>query len=300
MKMKYISYLITILFILNTSCNSGEEKASPPVISVSILPQKYLVDKITSEKYKVNVLIPSGASPAIYEPSPFQINQLNNSSLYLRIGEIIFEKTWIKKISKQNPDLKIVNLSENIVFIEAQDHKHSDDEVHHAKSHHKNNEHGKDPHIWMSPKNMKIISENILAGLTESFPSDSIMFAENYEILIDEINFIDSLFSSSREILSGLNFLIYHPALAYLARDYEMTQHVLEFEGKEPGPAHIASIIDMAQELNIGYIFVQRQFSIDNAKSLANEIDAEIIVIDPLGENWDEQLLNIHNILISK
>ncbi|MCK4921131.1 MAG: zinc ABC transporter substrate-binding protein [Bacteroidales bacterium] len=298
--MKYISYIITLLFLLNTSCKNGEEKTSSPVISVSILPQKYLVDKITSGKYKINVLIPSGASPASYEPSPLQITQLNNSSLYLRIGEIVFEKTWIEKIGKQNPDLNIINISDNIDFIGAQNHRHSNDEEEQEESHQHNIDHGKDPHIWMSAKNMKIISENVLTALTESFPSDSLMFVRNYKILLDEINIIDSLFSSSTEILSGLNFLIYHPALAYLARDYKMTQHVLEFEGKEPGPAHIASIIDMAQELNIKYIFVQRQFSIDNAKSLAKEINAEIIVIDPLGEDWDEQLLNIHSILISK
>ncbi|MCF8378871.1 MAG: zinc ABC transporter substrate-binding protein [Bacteroidales bacterium] len=295
-------FIITLLLVSLYSCKPKPDKDSSHIISVSILPQKYLIDKITGGKFEVNVLIPSGASPASYEPSPLQIAQLTNSDLYFRIGEIIFEKTWIEKISLQNPGLKIVNLSENIEFIGAQAHKHSEDEMFESASDEHEHEHekGLDPHIWMSPKNMRIISETILNQLSESYPEDSIAFSHNYEQLLSEINYVDSVYSASKDVLSGLNFLIYHPALGYLARDYNMTQHVLELEGKEPTPAHLSSIIDLALEKNIQFIFVQRQFSMDNAKSLAKEINAEIITIDPLAENWKEQLINIHEILISK
>lgn len=298
--MKYPLFYITLLILLNTSCTTKSVDQDKHVVSVSILPQKYLLESITAGKVEVNVLIPTGASPASYEPSPQQINRLNNSDLYFRIGEIIFEKTWIEKISQLNPKLKIVNLSKGISFLSSEPHNHTS-EGHHADELEENHNHrGLDPHIWMSPKNMKVIAENMLESLIETFPDDSTFFHSNYTHLVSEINTIDSLFSNSSDILTGLNFLIYHPALGYLAEDYDMIQHVLEFEGKEPGPLHIASIIKKSLEMDIKYIFVQRQFSIDNAKSLAKEINAEILVIDPLGEDWYQQMLNIHTILISK
>lgn len=298
--MKYLFIGSFLILLMSSSCVLKKDNSDSKIISVSILPQKYLADKITGGKYEVNVLIPSGASPASYEPSPLQIANLNNSTLYFRIGEIVFEKSWIEKISMQNPDLRIVNLSEDIEFIGAQAHHHAEDEEVESESDHHEHEQGKDPHIWMSPKNMKIISIKMLSELSETYPEDSLLFAQNYSSLLAEIKTVDSLFISSSEALSGLNFLIYHPALGYLAQEYNMTQHVLEFEGKEPGPAHIASIIKTAAEFDIHFIFVQRQFSLDNAKSLAKEINAEIIMIDPLAEDWYDQLINIHHILVSK
>ncbi len=298
--MKHSLFLLILVLVFNISCTTESDSKGKPVISASILPQKYLLDKIVLDKYEVNILIPSGASPTSYEPSPLQINRLNDSKLYFKIGEIVFEKTWIKKIGAQNPKLKIINLSKGISFLESESHNHSANE----KDKHEGENHvhhsGKDPHIWMSPKNMKVIAKNLLESLIETFPGDTQFFQANYADLIREIESIDSLYTESADILKGLNFLIYHPALGYLAQDYGMIQQVLEFEGKEPGPAHIARIIDKSMELNIQYIFVQRQFSIENAKTLAKEINAEIIVIDPLGENWYEQMLEIHNILISK
>ena len=298
--MKHSLFLLILILIFNISCTTESDPKGKPVISASILPQKYLIDKIILDKYEVNILIPTGASPASYEPSPLQINRLNDSKLYFRIGEIVFEKTWIEKIGAQNPALKIINLSKGISFLESEPHNHSTDEQnkHEGEDHVQHS--GKDPHIWMSPKNMKVIAKNLLESLIETFPEDTQFFQTNYTGLIREIESIDSIYTESADILRGLNFLIYHPALGYLARDYNMIQHVLEFEGKEPGPAHIARIIDKSMKMNIQYIFVQRQFSIENAKTLAKEINAEIIVIDPLGENWYEQMLEIHNILISK
>ena len=298
--MKNSLFIILFFLLIGISCTTERDPNEKPVISASILPQKYLLDKIVLDKYEVNILIPTGASPASYEPSPQQINKLNDSKLYFRIGEIIFEKTWIEKIGIQNPDLKIVNLSKGISFLESEPHNHSADENHNHGSKDHTRDTGKDPHIWMSPKNMKLIAANLLESLIETFPSDASFFQTNYTGLLKEIESVDSLFNESAGILNAMDFLIYHPALGYLAKDYGMIQHVLEFEGKEPGPAYIASIIDKSLEMNIQYIFVQRQFSIENAKSLAKEINAEIIVIDPLGENWYQQMLEIHNTLISK
>ena len=191
-----------------------------------------------------------------------------------------------------NPEMKVFDLSRGIELIEG----YCDD--HDAEGHtHQTSEHGIDPHTWMSPANVKIIAKNILNSLLEIYPEDSATFLSNYNLFIGMADSVETLYNEKSGKLNGQNFIIYHPALAYLARDYGMEQLSLEFEGKEPTPAHIKTIIDQARERNISAVFVQKQFSIDNSRSLAEEIGAQIIVIDPMDEDWKGQMIQILNYL---
>ncbi len=286
MKKKYIPIFLILFFI---GCKTNENRENDNIISVSILPQKYFTEQIAGVDYKINVLIPPGASPATYEPSPRQMQELSDSDLYLRIGEIAFEKVWIEKYQDQNPSLKTYDLSKGIDFI------HSEEQENHHHNHDNHKHEGPDPHIWISPKNALVISENTFHAVSHIYPGDSLKFQQGLKTLRKRISEIDSLYESRSSQLEGKDFLIYHPALTYLAEDYGMNQHVLEFEGKEPPPSHIAKIIHTAREKNIDFIFVQKQFSLENAQSLAREIDAQVIPIDPLSEDWPGEMKNILN-----
>jgi zinc transport system substrate-binding protein len=92
-----------------------------------------------------------------------------------------------------------------------------------------------------------------------------------------------------------MHFMIFHPNLAYLARDYGLGEIAVEFEGKEPPPSRLKELIDLAAEENINTIFVQKEYDSRNARTIAAEIGAEIRVIDPLSENWLESTLDIIN-----
>ncbi len=289
---KYYFFILAVMFSM-MSCSSDKKSVQKEIITVSILPQKYIIDKISLGELKVNVLIPPGASPASYEATPRQLAEFDHSLIYFRMGHIIFEKTWIKKIMERSPDLKVVDLSKDLHLIRNEE-EHENDE--HGDHH--GHDHGiYDPHIWMSPKNMIKISEKVYAELISLFPEKSDEFRNNYNLLKHEIMEIDSLFKMNQNKLEAIHFLIYHPALTYLALDYGMTQHVLEAEGKEPGPAHMMKLIKTARENNISYIFIQKQFSRDNAEALAKEINAEIIEIEPLSENWSLEMKKILDIL---
>ncbi|MFW5645002.1 MAG: metal ABC transporter solute-binding protein, Zn/Mn family, partial [Bacteroidota bacterium] len=286
-----------LLPLIFSACKTEKNKENVKLISVSILPQKYFTEQIAGQAYKINVLIPPGASPATYEPSPRQMQELSDSDVYLKIGAIAFEKAWIEKYQGQNSSVQFYDLSEGVGLIQSEKIDHN----HHTHDHQSNHRHeGPDPHIWMSPENALIISENIYHALSEIYPHDSIKFREGWERLKNTLLEIESLFESKSSQLKGKDFLIYHPALTYLADDYGMNQHVLEFEGKEPPPSYIAKIIHTARKKNINFIFVQKQFSLDNARSLAGEINAEIIPIDPLSEDWPGEMKRILKLLTNE
>ncbi|MCK5028945.1 MAG: zinc ABC transporter substrate-binding protein [Bacteroidales bacterium] len=287
-----IAKFFILLLLISASCSnqSTENSNNKKTITVSILPQKYFVEKVAGEHFNINVLIPPGASPVTYEPTPKQMKELSNSFAYLKIGYIEFENVWMKNMQSINAEMKIVDLSQNADLIEPENkHVHSHDGHHH---------HGVDPHIWTSPIEVKKQAEIIFDFLVNSEPESKNEFTVNYNSFLSEI---DSLNNYLIEILlpyKNRKFMIFHPALSYIARDYGLEQISIEIDGKEPTPANIQEIINVAKQEDIRIIFVQKQFSTHNAEVIANEIQASVIQIDPLDYNWEKSIRFIANEIV--
>ena len=255
------------------SCNSNKTQVDNKLISVSILPQKYFIERIAGDDFKVNVLIPPGASPASYEPTPKQMKDMSKSATYLRIGHIPFEKAWLNKLFEGNDHIKSLDMSEGIELIRGPEVRHGD-HFH---------EGGIDPHIWSSPKTAKQLIANTFKALVQLAPEKEQEYTSNYMKLMSDINVMDK---GAEAIFAKKVFMIYHPALSYMARDYNLTQISIEHDGKTPSPAHMKNMLDLAKKHKIKTVFLQKQFNIDNAKVIAKEINAELIQIDPLSADW--------------
>jgi zinc transport system substrate-binding protein len=259
-------------------CKSNPEGSRKKIISVSILPQKYFVEAITGDKYRINVMVPPGGTPENYEPTARQMQSLSESGIYLKIGNIPFEETWMKNFININPRMKVYDLSEGINLIMGGHH------------HEGNSSNGIDPHIWSSLKNAKIIATNICNALSKEDPINKDYFASRLQNFLSLTDSLDEKFQFEFAPIKGSAFLVFHPALAYLARDYGLEQISLEFEGKSPPPGHMRDIINIAREKKIKAILMQKQFNAEAAKTIANEIGGEVILIDPLDENWKDQI----------
>ncbi len=283
---KLFTILVVVFYLLNACTNKTDN--SKAVISVSILPQKYFVEQIAGDHFDINVLIPPGASPASYDPTPSQIVELAKSKIYFKIGYIEFEKNWLDKISEEYPQLNIIDNSAGLDLIENQEH----DQGH---GHH----HGFiEPHTWMSPENVKIIARSIYEALLKFDNQNESFYTENYNRFILEIESLNQDISEQLQDASSRSFIIYHPALTYFAKAYKLLQLPIEIEGKNPSAYHIKQIIDSAKSQNIQIIFIQKQFDQEKAKIIASEINGNVIAIDPLDYNWPDQLRTIANAFV--
>ncbi|HKL09736.1 MAG TPA: zinc ABC transporter substrate-binding protein [Bacteroidales bacterium] len=275
--------LLLMILGLFLGC-SNESNNNKPTVTVSILPQQYFVEKLTGDHFAVNVMIPPGASPVTYEPTPKQMQNLTHSKVYFRIGHIEFEKSWIPNIKDIHPKMKVVDLSENAHLISPQETDHE----HHAHDGH--HHHGTDPHIWVSPKEVKKQVEIIYQYFIKNYPELDSSITANYQILMNEVEQLDQYATHKLEPFKGEKFLIFHPALSYLARDYGLEQISIEIDGKEPTPSNMQEIIKTARSENIRIVFVQKQFSKHNAEVIAKEIEGTVVQINPLDYHWDKSI----------
>jgi zinc transport system substrate-binding protein len=288
--MKKIIIIITIL-TLNFSCNYKQKESTDnnkQAITVSILPQSTFVQEIAGNDFKVNVLIPPGASPAVYTLLPSQLKDINQSKVWFRIGHIGFEQSWKEKIQQANKKMKVVDLSEGLDLISTENVKNKDNK--HKK--------GFDPHIWMSPTLVKQMCLKITKTLSQLNPEKKAIYNANYIKFIKKIEILDQKIKNALKDYKGEQIITYHPSLSYYARDYGLIQHSLEPGGKEPTPQHMAEVIRIAKKENIKIIYIQSDFDREHARVFAEEVDGKIIEIWPLDPEWTENLMEITNILI--
>ncbi len=272
---------VAFLLFLAAGCSPSPQKNNVTV-TVSILPQKYIVDRITTKSIGVTVMVPPGHSPATYAPTSRQLQSLSASPLYLRIGHIAFEKTEIKKILSVNPKMKIVNTSRNIDLIRPAKKGMND---HHHR--------GVDPHVWLSPRAMKKIARATALALGETFPEKKKLFDKNLSVLLRDIEKLDREITANLKKTRERRFLVFHPAWGYFARDYNLTQVPIETEGKEPSPRQIQNIIRRAQSLGISTVFIQKQFPTRWAAAIARDLKGRVVRLDPLAPDWLENMKTI-------
>ena len=93
--------------------------------------------------------------------------------------------------------------------------------------------------------------------------------------------------------MQGMQFMVFHPAWGYFAHTYGLEQVPVEIQGKHPKPAQLKELIKHAQKNNIKVIFVQPQFSAKSAEVIARGIGGEVVLADPLAENWAPNLRDV-------
>lgn len=287
--MKNLTKYTAVLFAaaaLMAGCAGRPQQNGKPVMFVSIAPLKAMVEEITGDDFDVRILVPAGASPESFEPSMRQFVALNESKLVFSVGLIDFEKNLVSKLSDRS---KIVDLSRGIELIEGECSHH-----HHGHSH--GHSHGVDPHIWSSPSTLSVMARNAYEAIRTLYP-DSVKYEAAYERLDSRIAQLDRTVSQICADANHRYFIIYHPALTYLARDYGLEQIAIEDEGKEPGAKRIAAIIDRARKDGIGKIFYQSQFPQSTVATIAGDIGAEAVEIDPLAEDLFGNLEHIARLI---
>ena len=270
---KFIRYIVLVLSVASlSSCTPA--KSEHNTITVTIDPLRYFTEQIAGEKYKVVTMVPQGSNPETYEPTAQQMIALSHSELYIKVGNLGFERTWMNKLKANAPEITIIDSSKGIVT---------------AKSINGID----DPHTWMSTKSAIIIAQNIYEALKEKDSKDSSYFRKNLNKLVLKIKNTDKQIRAKLVGKKKTSFLIYHPALTYFARDYSLHQLPIEEEGREPSAQQIKDIITTARKEGAKTMFVQKEFKNRNTQIVVQSTGAGIKTINPLSYDWTNEMVSI-------
>lgn len=239
-------------------------------VVVTIPPQQEFVERVGGDHVRVILLVPPGADPHTYEPAPAVLAAVAEADLYAMVGSgIEFEIAWGEKIAALNPDMTVVNCSQGVEFIAA------------------------DPHIWTSPRNAKVMVENIRDGLIEADPENAEDYRRNAAAYLDDLDALDAEISA---LIAGSGVrvvLVDHPSWAYLARDYGFEEVAIESEGKEPSPKRIEHLIRLAEEEGIRVVFASPEHSTRSAGVIAEAIGGSVVTVSPLKKDYLDNMRQV-------
>ncbi|MGA1874490.1 MAG: metal ABC transporter solute-binding protein, Zn/Mn family [bacterium] len=323
---KIIVILVSLSFLLcfhpipAHQSGSGTEERKIGVV-VTILPLAEFVEKTGKERVEVSVMVPPGANPHTYEPTPGQLKKVSQARMYVKVGSgIEFEMAWMAKLISLNRKMLVCNSSEGLPLLEMKrdnqsqgqestpppktlhepnrqyDNHHDHDRGHHDRDEHRH--HGHDPHLWLSPVNVMSMVVNIRDALIRVDPEGSSLYTRGSQGFILELKQLDNQIRERLSSLKTRSFLSFHPAWGYFASTYGLEQIPVELEGKEPSARDLVRIIRLARDLNLKVIFTSPQFSRKSAEVIAGEIRGKVIFLDPLAKNYIENLHEVANALL--
>lgn len=267
-------YVILVTLLLGAALLAGcgqsatSEFTGPLNITVSILPQKYFVQRVGGEHVSVNVMVLPGESPATYEPRPEQLTALSQAVAYISIG-VPFESVWLDKIAAANSEMLMVDTTNGIEKV------------------------GNDPHIWLSPTLVKTQAQTIYEVLAQLDPPHKAEYKTNLDSFIADIDTLDTDIRQTLEGTKSIKFVVFHPAWGYFARDYGLEMIPIEVGGQEPSAAELAALITRAREKGIEVILAQPEFSTRDAETIAHEIGGEVLFISALDPDWLDNLRHV-------
>jgi ABC-type Zn uptake system ZnuABC Zn-binding protein ZnuA len=275
------SKLVFILALALAGCVKAADArvvdSQLPVVA-SIPPLADFVRQVGGDRVIVETLVPPGASPHTYELTPAQLRAVSQARLLVLNG--IGLEYWADEVisAAENPGLIVVITSEGLEVL-------AGDET----------DGGGNPHVWLSPRNAIHQVEAIRDALIAADPEGAEGYRARAEDYIEELQALDREIRQAVAAFSRREFIAFHPAWVYFARDYALVQAgvVEAAPGREPSPEDIAAIVETARRIGARAIFAEPQFSPKAAEVIAEESGAQVLFLNPLGLPPDYGYLDV-------
>ena len=285
--------LLSIISLTLTGCfnenDNSMDKKSTITIYTSIYPLYDFTQQIGKEKVNAHLIVPPGAEPHDWEPSAKLIAKIEEADILVYNG--LGMESWAERIisTVNNPNLIIVNASDNVALLKMEDDEHNHETSHqHEEKHH----HTYDPHIWLDPIRAIQQAENIKNALIKADISNKDFYENNFLKLKDKLLKLDEEYKNTISQLSRKEIIVSHAAFGYMADRYKLIQ--LSVSGlspqAEPSPSEMAKITDFIKEHDIHYIFYEPLSNPKLVEVIAKESGIKTLPLNPLGNLTQEEL----------
>jgi len=284
---------MSVIAALMASCSKTSTGDGMPVLAVSLEPQRYMLEQIVGDKFKVVVMMPNGENPETFDPSPARRLDLENSKAYFTIGYLPFEAN-LKRTSKDTTIF--VNTTSSIEPIYGT-HSHGHYRLDGADC---MKAKAADPHLWTSVRNARVMADVMARKVMELDPANSDVYRARYIAFDEHLDSLDRTFADRLSALEAKTFLVWHPSLSYFARDYGLDQLSVGHESKEVSMNYLRDVIDRAKADSVKVFFYQRDYDSRQAQAISSSVGARLVPVNPGSYEWEQELNIIVDELIKR
>lgn len=285
-----VAALIFPVFLVGCGPTAGEDSDRLQV-AVSIRPQQWLVEQLAGDLVRVVVVLPDNANHHAFSPSDAEVSRILRSRLFFTIGLPFEEQGPLRGGAEagRRTNMEVVSTLEGLPMIEI-DHvcDHGDDHHHH---HHHHDHGGLDPHVWLSPRLLKMQAATMADALIRVAPEHEQTFLDNLLALQAKLDELHHTIQAKLEPHRGRAMLVYHPAWGYFAHDFGLRQVAIEISGQAPSDHQLTELLRTARQENTRVVFVQPQINDVVAAAIARQINGRVEYLNPLGPDVHANLL---------
>ncbi len=265
---------------------AADHKEDRDTIAVSFEPQAWMVRQIAGDDIDVITLLPAGSDPEVYQPTISTMKSLGDATAYFTLGTAGFEEALTENISRNFPDLKIIDSAAGVDKLYGS---------HESSGINDSHNHGKDfdPHLLSSIRNSIVIADKITESLATLYPEKSVRYRDAGKILKHKLTILDDSISNMN--LSGNTVVIRHPSLSYYARDYGIDQIALNDAGKETSPIQLKKRLDSTAASQPMLMVVEKEHATTSDYETARQLGIDTIHVALNTSSWLNDLMRISN-----
>ena len=284
-RLLFAPVLLLVLAACTPRAGQAADADGRPLIVVSILPQSWFVSRVAGDRARLLVLAGPGQNPNDWEPSPRQMAALSGAAAWILSG-VEFEITLRPKIAALYPRLVIIDGTEGVRWRMLEEHESEEHGAEDADFEDHRDDDGRDRHSWLGEEPAKIMARAVRDALSAADAARRETYAENCGAVITEITAEFERLRETLRPLRGGTVFVYHPAFGYFLDEFGIRQAAVETGGKEPTPRLLAALVERARRERPAAVFVQAQYPVDAAETVARAVGARIVRLDPLAADW--------------
>lgn len=268
-----------ILSCVMAACSGGRTDDTP-VLTVSIEPQRKMLEELVGDRFSVVTLLGPGTDPESFEPTMSQRVAISETPALFTVGHLPFEPLLARSVGE---NAIVVDTSEGIEVVTGT-HSHGHGETHVDA----------DPHVWTSLRNGKIMAANMLRALVDLDPEHTDEYNARYERMMHRLDSIDGVVDSALRNSGAHAFAIWHPSLSYFARDYGLNQVIVgNAENKDNSVNDLRTAIDSARSTGARIFFFQKDIDSRQVSAINSELQSDEVNINPLSYQWEDEIIRI-------
>jgi zinc transport system substrate-binding protein len=271
--------------------------AAPPAgklpVAATIVPLGDFCRQIGRDLVQVQVLIPPGASPHLFEPAPSVMAKSSQARVFVSVGAGL--EPWAARVlrSRSSKDLVVVEAAQGVPLLghNRQDHHHEDAGIrgHSASPAEKVGGHGPklagNPHIWLDPMLAQEICRQIARAFIQADPGHRAQYEANVKDYQAKLAALDQEIKQHAQTWRLRDYVSFHPSFAYFARRYNLREAgtIEAAPGREPTPRHLQNLVAAIRRYGIKVVFAEPQLNPRVAEVIAQEAGVKVLRLDPIG-----------------
>ena len=261
-----------------------------------------VVSNIGQDEIELIRLLPIGADPHSYEPTPQDLRSVSDAHAVFANG-LGLEEFLVEMLQSAGGDVPLISASSGVTaraFHSGRFHNQQpgaeeavkeDESVRHKvdslagekdEHHHLNSA---DPHVWMDPNNVIIWTRNIERILSDLDPANAEAYAANAQAYRAQLNELDAWVREQLSQIPDANreLVTDHSSLGYFADAYGFRQVGAVIESfstvAEPSAQELAALEDAIQQYDVPAIFVGITVNPKLAEQIARDTGIKILSI---------------------